>query len=167
MEENTSFVYRTSCGAAPGIPSLLPLVSLPPSRPPPSRLAFWRHAFNFYRPPPPRPPATATLLVHGRPQAGWVRAGHMQYYLVRPESDTARLTVSLTTSLGQADLYMARRNESMEIDPLDDSTYRFGFGFAYFFGWESGGGGGEGGMVLLVLFTSCPGEGGEDLHVKV
>lgn len=68
---------------------------------------------------------TATLLVHGRPQAGKVSAGGMRYYVVRPDSDTARLTVTLTKTVGEGDLYMVRRNGTTVIDPLDDTTFRY------------------------------------------
>ena len=64
------------------------------------------------------------MLVHGRPQAGRVTAGDMRYYVVRPDSDTSKMTVTLTKAVGDGDLYMVRRNGTMTIDPLDESTYR-------------------------------------------
>lgn len=62
--------------------------------------------------------------MHGRPQAGKVSAGGMRYYVVRPDSDTARLKVTLTKAVGDGDLYMVRRNGTTAIDPLDDTTFR-------------------------------------------
>eukprot|EP00903_Cladosiphon_okamuranus_P013133 g12248.t1 len=65
----------------------------------------------------------ATLLVHGRPQAGKVVAGGMRYYVVRPDSDTTKMTVTLNTVVGNGDLYVVRGNATTTIDPLDDSSF--------------------------------------------
>ena len=86
---------------------------------------FFVYNFTVSRTETNRIDATATLLVHGRPQAGKVAAGGMRYYVVRPDSDTAKMTVTLTKAVGDGDLYMARRNDTTTIDPLDDSTYRY------------------------------------------
>lgn len=70
---------------------------------------------------------SATLLVHGRPQAGKVKTGGMRYYVVRPESDTARMTVALTKHVGEGDIYVVRgTNGTTTIDPTDAATYRYG-----------------------------------------
>ncbi|CAM9344963.1 unnamed protein product [Scytosiphon promiscuus] len=68
---------------------------------------------------------TVTLLAHGRPQAGRVGNHGLLHYIVQPDSDTHRLTVSMTKSYGLADLYMTRLDGDniTAIDPMDDSTF--------------------------------------------
>lgn len=61
-------------------------------------------------------------LVPGRPQAGAVRTGEMEYYTVRSQSDTAKLILSCTSRVGTADLYV--RIGPGTIDPEDATTYR-------------------------------------------
>lgn len=63
--------------------------------------------------------------MHGRPQAGKVAAGGMRYYVVRPDSDTAKMTVTVNNVVGNSDLYMVRGDGTTTIDPLDDSTFRY------------------------------------------
>lgn len=65
------------------------------------------------------------LPIRPNPTNAQMAAGSMSYYTVRPESDTARLTVTLTKTAGEGDMYMTRKNESTVIDVLDQTTYRY------------------------------------------
>lgn len=62
-------------------------------------------------------------LVSGRPQVGTVVSGDQRYYMIRPLNDVATLTVSLTTPIGEVDVYMDLVQAPHVIDPTNSSTY--------------------------------------------
>lgn len=63
-------------------------------------------------------------LLSGRPQAGMAASGEMRYYVVRPPNDIATVTVTVTTPVGNVDLYMDLVQERSTIQPTNSSTYR-------------------------------------------